>query len=86
MNVERDGKWVAKVDNEWAPNDTERWMFDTLAEMLDFLKEELTADDLYGYDAVEFFGGLEEEANEEGCAIRTLKNGSLEVFSCPTRR
>ena len=80
--VERNEKWVAKVDNEWAPNDSERWMFNTLNEMLDFLKKELTEDDLYGYDVDEFFSGLEEEANEEGCAIRTLKNGSLEVFSC----
>ena len=81
MNI--DEKWVAKVENEWAPNDPERWMFSTLAEMLDFLKKELTADDLDGYDVDEFFSGLEEEANEEGCAIRTLKNGSLEVFACP---
>lgn len=77
---ERSEKWVAKIEDEWAPNDPERWMFNTLAEMLDFLKEELTADDLDGYDADEFFSSLEEEANEEGCAIRTLKNGSLDVF------
>lgn len=57
-------------------------MFTTLAEVLDFLKEELFADDLCGYDADEFFSDLEEEVNEEGRAIRTLKNGSLEVFSC----
>ena len=80
--VEHNEKWVAKVENEWTPNDPERWMFNTLAEMLDFLKNELTEDDLYGYDVDEFFGDLEEEANEEGCAIRTLKNGSLDVFSC----
>ena len=80
MNI--DEKWVAKIENEWTPNDPERWMFNTLAEMLDFLKKELTEDDLYGYDVDEFFSDLEEEANEEGCAIRTLKNGSLEVFSC----
>lgn len=80
--IEHAEKWVAKVENEWAPNDPERWMFNTLAEMLDFLKKELTADDLYGYDVDEFFSDLEEEANEEGCAMRTLKNGSLDVFSC----
>lgn len=73
-------KWVAKVENEWTPNDPERWLFNTLAEMLSFLKEELTADDLDGYDVDEFFSDLENEANEEGCAIRTLKNGSLDVF------
>ena len=81
--IERNEKWVAKVEDEWAPNEPERWMFNSLAEMLDFLKKELSADDLYGYDVDEFFSGLEEEANEEGCAIRTIKNGSLEVFSCP---
>lgn len=77
---ERSEKWVAKVENEWTPNDPERWLFNTLAEMLSFLKEELTADDLDGYDADEFFSDLENEANEEGCAIRTLKNGLLDVF------
>ena len=81
-SVEPNEKWVAKVENEWAPNSPERWMFNTLAEMLDFLKKELTENDLYGYDVDEFFSDLEEEANEEGCAIRTLKNGSLDVFSC----
>ena len=81
--IERNEKWVAKVEDEWSPNEPERWMFNSLAEMLDFLKKELTADDLDGYDVDEFFSGLEEEANEEGCAIRTIKNGSLEVFSCP---
>jgi hypothetical protein len=86
--IEHSEKWVAKIENEWMPNDPERWMFNSLAEMLDFLKNELTADDLHGYDADEFFSGLEEEeeeeeANEEGCAIRTLKNGSFDVFSCP---
>lgn len=82
MTIEHNKKWVAKVENEWAPNDPERWLFNSLVEMLDFLKEELTADDLYGYDIDKFFNDLEEEANEEGCAIRTLKNGSLDVFSC----
>lgn len=81
--IERNEKWVAKVEDEWAPNEPEHWMFNSLAEMLDFLKKELSADDLHGYDVDEFFSGLEEEANEEGCAIRTIKNGSLEVFSCP---
>ena len=82
--VECNEKWIAKVENEWTPNYSERWVFNTFAEMLDFLKEELFADDLCGYDADEFFNDLEEEANEEGRAIRTLKNGSLEVFSCIT--
>ena len=81
--IGRSEKWVAKVEDECAPNDPERWMFNSLAEMLDFLKDELTADDLDEYDVDEFFSSLEEEANEEGCAIRTLKNGSLDVFSCP---
>ena len=80
--VEHGEKWVAKVENEWTPNYSERWVFNPLAEVLDFLKEELFADDLCGYDADKFFSDLEEEANEEGRAIRTLKNGSLEVFSC----
>ena len=80
--VEHGEKWVAKVENEWTPNYSERWVFNTFAEMLDFLKEELTADDLNGYDVDKFFSDLEEEANEEGRAIRTLKNGSLDVFSC----
>ena len=76
-------KWVAKIENEWTPNDPERWMFNSLAEMLDFLKKELAkGDELEGYDFDKFFSDLEEEANEEGCAIRTLKNGSLDVFSC----
>lgn len=77
-----DEKWVAKVENEWTPNDPKRWMFNSLAEMLDFLKRELTADDLYGYDVDEFFSDLEEELNEEGCAIRELNHGPLDVFSC----
>lgn len=77
---ERSEKWVAKVEDEWAPNEPERWMFNSLAEMLDFLKKELTADDLYGYDVDEFFRDLKNEANEERCAIRTLTNGSLDVF------
>ena len=78
--MNNDKKWVARVENEWAPNDPEQWIFNTLAEMLDFLKKELTADDLDGYDVDEFFSGLEEEADEEGCAIRTIKNGSLIVI------
>ena len=82
--VEHGKKWVAKVENEWTPNYSDRWVFSTFAEMLDFLKEELFADDLCGCDFEEFFSDLEEEANEEGRAIRTLKNGSLEVFSCIT--
>lgn len=73
--------WIAKIDNEWSPNDFERWKFDTLNEMLDFLKKELAeGDELEGYDFDEFFTDLEEEAEDEGCAIRTLKNGNLEVF------
>lgn len=83
--IEHGEKWVAKVEDEYAPNDPERWVFNTLVEMLDFLKNELTADDLDGYDVDEFFTDLEEEANEEGCAIRTLKHGSLDVFSCSTQ-
>lgn len=76
-------KWVAKIENEWAPNDPERWVFNSLAEMLDFLKQELDeGDELEGYDFDEFFSDLEEELKEEGCAIRTLKHGELDVFSC----
>lgn len=75
--------WIAKIDNEWSPNDFERWKFDTLNEMLDFLKKELAeGDELEGYDFDEFFTDLEEEAEDEGCAIRTLKNGNLDVFVC----
>ena len=75
--------WIAKIDNEWCPNDFERWKFDTLNEMLDFLKKELAeGDELEGYDFDEFFTELEEEAEDEGCAMRTLKNGNLEVFAC----
>lgn len=75
--------WIAKIDNEWSPNDFERWKFDTLKEMLDFLKKELAeGDELEGYDFDEFFTDLEEEAEDEGCAMRTLKNGSLEIFVC----
>lgn len=75
--------WIAKIDNEWSPNDFERWKFDTLNEMLDFLKKELAeGDELEGYDFDEFFTELEEEAEDEGCAMRTLKNGNLEVFVC----
>ena len=75
--------WIAKIDNEWSPNDFERWTFKSLDEMLDFLKKELAeGDELEGYDFDEFFTDLEEEAKDEGCAIRTLKNGSLEVFVC----
>lgn len=87
QTIEHSEKWVAKIENEWAPNDPERWMFNTLDEMLDFLKKELAeGDELEGYDFDEFFTELEEEANEEGCAIRTLKNGSLDVFSCKTQQ
>ena len=51
--------------------------------MLDFLKKELAeGDELEGYDFDEFFTDLEEEAEDEGCAMRTLKNGNLEVFAC----
>ena len=79
----KDQTWIAKIDNEWSPNDFERWKFGTLSEMLDFLKEELAeGDELEGYGFDEFFTDLEEEAEDEGCAIRTLKNGSLEVFAC----
>lgn len=79
----KDQTWIAKIDNEWSPNDFERWKFGTLSEMLDFLKEELAEGcELEGYDFDEFFTELEEEAEDEGCAIRTLKNGSLEVFAC----
>lgn len=75
--------WIAKIDNEWSPNDFERWKFDTLNEMLDFLKKELAeGDELEGYDFDEFFTELEEEAEDEGCAMRTLKNGNLEIFVC----
>ncbi len=82
MNI--DEKWIAKIEDEYAPNDPERWVFNTLAELLDFLKKELAeGDELEGYDFDEFFTDLEEESNEEGCAIRTLKHGSLDVFSCP---
>ena len=78
-----DQAWIVKIDNEWSPNDFERWKFGTLSEMLDFLKKELAeGDELEGYGFGEFFTGLEEEAGDEGCAIRTLKNGSLEVFAC----
>ena len=75
--------WIVKIDNEWSPNDFERWKFDTLNEMLDFLKKEFAEDDeLEGYDFDEFFTELEEETEDEGCAMRTLKNGNLEVFVC----
>ena len=75
--------WIAKIDNEWSPNDFERWKFDTLNEMLDFLKKELAeGDELEGYDFDEFFTELEEETEDEGCAMRTLKNGNLEIFVC----
>ena len=75
--------WIAEIDNEWSPNEVERWKFDTLNEMLDFLKKELAeGDELEGYDFDEFFTDLEEEVEDEGCAIRTLKNGNLDVFVC----
>ena len=48
--------WIAKIDNEWSPNEVECWKFDTLNEMLDFLKKELAeGDELEGYDFDEFF-------------------------------
>lgn len=75
--------WIAKIDNEWSPNDFERWTFKSLEEMVSFLKKELAeGDELEGYDFDEFFTDLEEEAEDEGCAMRTLKNGSLDVFVC----
>ena len=75
--------WIAKIDDEWSPNDFSSWKFDTLNEMLDFLKKELAeSDKLEGYDFDEFFTDLEEDAEDDGCAMRTLKNGNLEVFVC----
>lgn len=33
MNI--DGKWVAKVEDEYAPNDPERWLFNSLAKVFE---------------------------------------------------
>ena len=73
--------WVVKIDDEYYPNDFDRWTFNSLEAALKFLKQHLPENHLIDdYDETEFFNDLEEELNEEGCAKITVRDGTLEMF------
>lgn len=75
--------WIVKIDDEWYPNDFDRWTFNSLESAIKFLKQYLPENHLIDdYDETEFFNDLEEEASDSGCVMRTVRNGGLDMFVC----
>ncbi len=75
--------WIVKIDDEWYPNDFDRWTFNSLKSAIKFLKQYLLENHLIDdYDETKFFNDLEEEASTSGCVMRTVRNGGLDMFVC----